>query len=225
MIKVDLHVHTSYSADSLTLLPFVERSARRRGLHAVAITDHNSIQGALRLQRESALQIIVGEEIRTSQGEVIGLFLEAHIPPGLAPRETVRLIREQNGVVCIPHPVDRLRGSALEPTALQEILEEVDALEVLNARNTFGTDNRLARALAEQHHLLATAGSDAHHPSEIGRAYVEMPAFVDRDGFLASLAQGQVRGHLSPPYVHVASTYAKVAKNVRAQGILSHWST
>ncbi len=221
MIKVDLHVHTSFSADSLTLLAHVDGHARRRGLSAVAITDHNSIQGALRLQQETDLLIIVGEEIRTSQGEIIGLFLQEHIPPGLSPRETVRLIREQNGIVCIPHPVDRFRGSALQPAALEEIHPEVDAIEVFNARNSFGADNRLARGLAERYGLLATGGSDAHHPSEIGRAYVEMPAFTCRDSFLASLARGQVRGHLSLPLVHVASTYARVAKNLRAERVPS----
>jgi len=219
VIKIDLHVHTSYSADSLTLLPYVERAARRRGLQAVAITDHNSIQGALRLRGESPLQIVVGEEICSAQGEIIGLFLQAQIPPGLTPAETVRQIHEQGGVVCVPHPADRLRGSVLAPDAFEEIAPEVDAVEVLNARITFGTDNRLARALAERHHLLRTAGSDAHHPSEIGRAYVEMPGFWDRSSFLSGLALGQIRGHLSPPYVHVASTYARVAKNVRAQRV------
>ena len=221
MIKVDLHVHTLYSADSLALLHHVEVYAKRRGLSAIAITDHNTIQGALRLRREADLTIIVGEEIRTARGEIIGLFLEERIPSGLPPRETVRLIQEQNGVVCVPHPVDRFRGSALEPAALQEIHGDVHAIEVLNARNTFGADNRLAQRLAERYDLLASGGSDAHHPSEIGRAYVEMPAFHDRDSFLTSLAQGHVRGHLSLPLVHVASTYARMAKTMREQRLPS----
>lgn len=221
MIKVDLHVHTSYSADSLTLLEHVVLYARRRGLGAVAITDHNTIQGALRLRRTSGFPIIVGEEVLTTRGEICGLFLENEIPAGLSPRETVRRIREQNGIVYIPHPMDRFRGSALEPAALLEVIHDVDAIEVLNARNTLAADNRLATELAERYHLLATAGSDAHHALEIGRAYVEMPAFADRDGFLASLAQGTARGHLSWPLVHVASTYAKVAKNIREQRLFA----
>ena len=221
MIKVDLHVHTCCSADSLTLLEHVVLYARRRGLGAVAVTDHNTIQGALRLRRMTGFPIIVGEEIRSTGGEITGLFLEEEIPAGLSPRETVHRIRAQGGIAYIPHPLDRFRGSALEPSALREVIHEVHAVEVLNARNTLAADNRLATALVERYRLLTTAGSDAHHALEIGRAYVEMPPFTGRDSFLAALAEGTVRGHLSWPLVHVASTYAKVAKNLREQRLFA----
>lgn len=217
MIRVDLHVHTHYSPDSLAPLPAVVHWAERRGLAAMAITDHDTIAGALALRRWSAVRIIVGEEIRTTHGEIVGLFLEEPIPPGLSPARTVRRIREQNGIVSIPHPMDRVRGSAIDPAALQEIRDEVDLVEVLNARVTFPADNRLAEAWADWHGLIHCAGSDAHHPVEIGRAWVEMPDFSDRDSFLAALRKGRIRGAVSSPVMHLSSTYARVTKGIREE--------
>ncbi len=216
MIKVDLHVHTAYSKDSLTTLSDLLRWVRRRQLGAVAITDHNTIEGALALRQMSSVSIIVGEEIRTTQGEIIGLFLREEVEPDLPPAETVRCIREQGGVVYIPHPLDRLRSSCLDFGALMEIIDQVDAIEVLNARVTFALDNRRAGEIARSCHLLRGAGSDAHQGFEIGRAYVEMPAFQDARSFLRSLSQGHVRGYISSPLVHVASAYARLAKELSA---------
>ena len=190
--------------------------ANRRQLGALAITDHNTIAAALALRELSPIPIIVGEEIRTTRGEIIGLFLQEEIPPDLSPAETVRRIREQGGLVYVPHPCDRVRSSALEPEALREIIAQVDVLEVLNARVTLPSDNRQAEDLARAHHLRMGAGSDAHQAYEIGRAYVEMPPFEDAAGFMQSLSQGQVMGGLSSPLVHFGSTWAKLAKKFRS---------
>jgi hypothetical protein len=180
----------------------------------LAITDHNTIAGALALSKLSPLPILVGEEIRTSRGEIIGLLLREEIPPDLTPARTVRLVHEQGGVVYVPHPLDRMRRSVLDIGALMEIISEVDLIEVLNARVTFSLDNRNAEELARSHGLLRGAGSDAHQGFEIGQAYVEMPAFMDAPSFLRSLSQGQVHGRASSPLVHVGSTYAKFAKGI-----------
>jgi len=216
--KVDLHVHTAYSDDSLTTCFDVLRWARRRGLDALAVTDHNTIAGALALHKLSTLPIIVGEEIRTTQGEIIGLFLVEEVPPDLSPAETVRLIHQQGGLVYVPHPLDRVRRSVLDIGALMEIIKEkeVDLIEVLNARVTFPLDNRNAEDLARSYGLLRGAGSDAHQGFEIGKAYVEMPSFADAQSFLKSLSQGHVHGRMSSPLVHVVSTYAKLAKGLMA---------
>jgi len=184
---------------------------------SLAITDHNSIAGALAVREISPIPIIVGEEIRTQCGEIIGLFLHEEIPPGLTPRETVRGIHEQGGLVYIPHPLDRARhGSALWFGALMEIIEFVDIIEVLNARVMFPSDNTRAVKLAECYGLSQGAGSDAHQGSEIGRAYVEMPAFSDAESFAHSLAEGHTCGHSSSFLVHVGSTYARLAKSLSA---------
>lgn len=215
-MKVDLHVHTTHSFDSLTSLRAVLHWAKRRQLDALAITDHNTIEGAVALGKMSSIPIIVGEEIFTSRGEISGLFLHEEIPPDLSPRETVRRIHQQGGLVYVPHPMDRVRRSTIEYQALMEIIDEVDVVEALNARVTFPDDNRYAEALARDHDLPTGAGSDAHQGFEVGHVCVEMPAFADATSFLSSLAQGVLRGRISSPLVHVGSTYAKVAKTLMA---------
>jgi predicted metal-dependent phosphoesterase TrpH len=220
-LKIDLHVHTQYSPDSLTPLEDVLFWARRHALDAVAITDHNTIEGALRLCEMARLPIIVGEEIRTQQGEIIGLFLRRAIPPDLSLHEAIERIREQNGVVYVPHPVDRVRSSAIGFNELIRIIDQVDALEVLNARVTFSADNRLAYELAGAYRLCRGAGSDAHQGYEIGQAFVEMPGSCDGASFLNNLTRSQVGGRISSPLVHVGSTYAKAAKELRSLAALA----
>jgi hypothetical protein len=215
-VRVDLHVHTQYSADSLTTLPDIVRWARKRHMGALAITDHNTIAGALALAEASPIPIIVGEEIATRQGEIIGLFLQQEIAPDLDARETIREIRRQGGLVYVPHPIDRVRKSAMGLDALLEIIDEIDILEVMNARVTFGIDNEHAGTLARTRGILQGAGSDAHQGFEIGGAYVEMPAFDGPRSFMTSLACGQVHGRISSPLVHVGSTCARMAKGLRS---------
>lgn len=214
-IKVDLHVHTCYSPDSLTSLEDVVTMSVRRGLGALVITDHNSIEGALTLRGMAPFQIIVGEEIDTSEGEIAGLFLKEYIPRGLTPAETVARIKEQGGLVYVPHPFDLQRRSRLRDSALRSIIDDVDIFEVLNARVLWPAHNARARRFAQTHGLLMGAGSDAHTPLEIGRAYVEMEPFTDPESFLHSLASARVRGALSGPHVHLYSTWAKAVKHER----------
>ncbi|HID86936.1 MAG TPA: PHP domain-containing protein [Anaerolineae bacterium] len=215
MIRIDLHVHTRYSGDCLTSFQAIIEACRRRGLGGVAITDHNRLEGALAFREVAPFPVIVGEEVDTSEGEIIGLFLKEEIPRGLTPEETVTRIKEQGGLVYIPHPMDRVRRSALRRGALERILDQVDAIEVFNARVTFPADNEEARRYAQEHGLPQGAGSDAHTPGEIGRAYVEMEPFNDPEEFLRHLAQGRVVGRLSSPLVHLASTRAKLYRRLR----------
>jgi predicted metal-dependent phosphoesterase TrpH len=214
--KVDFHVHTCYSRDSFTSLEAVIEACRKRGLGKVAITDHNTITGALALSEMAPDLVIVGEEIKTDVGEIIAYFLEEEVPKGLPVREAIARVREQGGLVGVPHPLDRLRREAMGLTHLLNIIEQVDMLEAFNARTTFPSDNRSVLDLAHEWGLLATAGSDAHIAWEIGHAYVEMPAFNDKDGFLRSLAQGQIVGRLTTPLIHLASTWAKLVKRLRS---------
>ncbi|MBN1400460.1 MAG: PHP domain-containing protein [Anaerolineae bacterium] len=220
-MKLDLHVHTLYSPDSLTPLEDVLFWAKRHGLDALAITDHNTIEGALRLYEMARTQIIVGEEIRTQQGEITGLYLTEEIPPGLSCHETIARIRVQNGIVYVPHPVDRVRSSAIGFNDLMSIIDQVDIIEVLNARVTFSADNRLAYDLARAYRLSMGAGSDAHQGYEIGQAFVEMPGACERASFLTNLARSHVGGRISSPLVHVGSTYAKAAKELRSLSLFA----
>ena len=212
-VRVDLHIHTCHSVDCLMTLDEVVEAARARGLGALAITDHDEIDGALALSRSAPFPVIVGEEVDVGDGEIIGLFLREWIPPGLGPVETIARIRAQGGLVYIPHPFDSHRYPLPERDLLS-LLHEVDAIEVLNARVTVPAFNERAGRFAQEHGLPGGAGSDAHSPGEIGRAYVEMDPFVDRDSFLTSLAGGAIGGRASEPYVHLFSTWAKIRKRV-----------
>lgn len=209
-MKVDLHLHTHFSSDCRTPVPDLIRTCQDRGIDAIAITDHNTTAGVEEVRRSAPFPVIVGEEIRTRRGEVIGLFLREAIPKGLGLRETVDRIHQQGGIVGAPHPFDRVRRSALGADALQEILDELDYVEAFNARCLLPSDNARARALCVERGLPMSAGSDAHTLGEIGRAYAELDPFEGPEEFLARLRAGRIQGTLSNPLVHLASTWAKL---------------
>jgi predicted metal-dependent phosphoesterase TrpH len=216
-MRIDLHCHSYHSRDSLMSYDALLRQMDRRGMDMVAITDHNTIDGALAFHARAPERFLIGEEIKTTSGELIALFLAENIPPGLTPQETITRVRAQGGLVGASHPLDRWRREALGLEILESIRRELDFLEVLNARVTFSRDNRLAREMAARWGLPGSAGSDAHAPLEVGRAYVDMPAFDGPHEFLDSLALGQIRGRLSSPLVHFFSTYAKWCKQLDAR--------
>jgi len=211
-MRADLHVHTCYSPDSTTSLEEVINTARQRGLDKIAVTDHNRLEGALRSREMAPELVIVGEEIRTTEGELLCFFLEEEVPGGLSPEEAIVRVRDQGGVVGISHPMDQLRHEAAGKGVLARIRDQLDCVEVFNARCLLPADNRRVAAWATKMGLPGTAGSDAHHAIEIGRAYVEMPPFTDGDDFLEKLALGRVQGRMSPLWVHFLSTWAKMRK-------------
>ena len=198
------------------------RAVLKRGLSAIAITDHNTIVGAERLAAMAPFPVIVGEEIRTTQGEIVGLFLKEAIPPGLSPQKTIDAIRGQDGLVYIPHPLDRARGSPLAREVLLEVLDQVDILETLNSRVLLSVDNREAQRLAVARGIVQGAGSDAHSPNEIGRAFVAMPGFRGRHDFMDRLRRGHIGGRPSPPWVHMNSTWAKQYKRWNSHRRISY---
>jgi predicted metal-dependent phosphoesterase TrpH len=215
VIRADLHNHSHYSPDSILSPKDLVRRARQEGLDCIAVTDHNTVRGGL-AARELAdgLTVIVGEEVRTSEGEVLGLFLSEDIPKDLSPAETISRIHEQGGIVGIPHPFDNLRSS-LDHDVLVPLIDQVDFIEALNARIVFANDNKKALELARRHQLPTSAASDAHSPREIGRCYVEMPPFADPREFVGSLRQGRLVGRLSSPLIHLISRYAVIRHKLR----------
>lgn len=202
MIRVDLHSHSEYSKDSRSSLDRIVDAVPRSGLHALALTDHDELAGALELKKRAPFFVIPGEEIKTGHGEIIGLFLHEWIPPKLSPLETIERIREQGGIVYVPHPFDRVRGSRISEVQLDAIVDKIDVLEVFNARNALPRFNAQALAYAKKKGILMGAGSDAHTTREYGAAYVELPRFDDADSFRESLKSGNWRGRLSSPLVH-----------------------
>ncbi len=188
----------------------VER-AREVGLAKLAVTDHNSIEGALEAYALAPDLIIVGQETNTAAGgELIAYFVTRQIPPHLAPERAIACLRSQGAIISVSHPLDRLRGSAMGLDNTLKIIDQIDALEVFNARCLLAADNRRAAALAAKYHKLGTAGSDGHTLPEIGAAYVELPPFKANSGaFLASLALGRASGRLTGIVPHIRSTLAK----------------
>lgn len=214
MLHVDLHIHSIYSMDCSTSLDEIIRRCNQTGINCVAIADHGTAEGSLALQKMDALNVIIAEEILTDYGEIMGLFLQETIPSGLSAEETVSRIKEQNGLVCIPHPFDIIRPSALRYECLINIMDDVDIIEVFNARNHFPACNHKAELLAKQFNKLCGAGSDAHTANEIGKTFIEMPEFNNRDDFIYSISQGTIHGHLSSPLVHFSSTASKIKKHI-----------
>ena len=200
-VRVDLHSHTMWSGDSTTTAEELEEAVVASGLDVLCITDHNAVKGAEELARRLPCRVVVGEELRTHAGEIIGLFLTERVPFGVAPFEAARLIREQGGVVYVPHPFDALRRNLAEP-ALLELTQAgmIDAIEVLNAKTALSHLNERAAAFAAEHGLPGGAGSDAHVPEALGAAYVEMPDFDGPADFLAKLPLGRVVGHHADPH-------------------------
>jgi hypothetical protein len=217
VLRADLHVHTYHSPDCALRPQDIVALCQRRGIDCVAITDHNSIAGALEVQRLAPFLVIVGEEVRTQGGEIIGLFLQEEVPPGLSAQETVVRIKEQRGLVLVPHPFDRLRRSTLRGPLLEALAPQLDALEVFNSRTLLPSHQSLARDFAAKHGLPSTAGSDAHTRWELGRAYVEIPEFQGAGGFLDSLAQGWVVGRASNPLIHFATPWNRWSKRGKGQ--------
>ena len=195
-VRVDLHSHTMWSGDSTTTPDEVEQAVIDSGIDVLCITDHNAVKGAQELADRLPCRVIVGEELRTHAGEIIGLFLTERVPFGVPPAEAARIIRDQGGVVYVPHPFDPMRRNLTE-AALDVLVADglVDAIEVFNAKTSLPSLNRRAADYALQHGLLAGAGSDAHVPLALGAAYVEMPDFDGPEEFLTNLCSARTVGH------------------------------
>ncbi|HEV7888749.1 MAG TPA: PHP-associated domain-containing protein [Acidimicrobiales bacterium] len=200
-VKVDMHLHTMWSGDATTTPDELVEAVAGAGLDVVCITDHSTVNGALALSDVLPCRVVVGQESRTGVGELIGLFLTTRIPAGLKPWEFVAAVRAQGGLVYVPHPFDPMRH-CLRADVLSELAAGggVDVVEGLNAKTSLASLNQEAVAFAGAHGLAVGAGSDAHVPSAVGAAYVEMPEFDGPASFLEALAHGTlIGGHYDPP--------------------------
>jgi hypothetical protein len=219
---IDLHCHTSASFDSLADPAAVARAAVSRGLTHLAVTDHDRIDGALRVREAASpeLTIIVGEEVKTTDGDLIAVFLREVVPPGSSAVETIAAIREQGGLVGVPHPFDRLRGFGRRSGAeLESIAHLVDWVEAYNARVIGGTANEKAALFAREHNLPGVGASDSHTVLEVGVTY----SIVDGDpatpeGLLASLVAVDFVPGRASFYVRGWTPLAKVIQSIRGNG-------
>ncbi len=212
---LELHSHTIYSKDCLTRLDRLQAICQERGIDKLAITDHNTANAALGIARLHPMLVIPGEEIMTTQGEVLAWYIKEEVPPGLTPEETIERLRSQGAVISISHPFDRYRKGAWRLEDLERIVDQVDAIEVFNSRCLHIEDNLKALKFAEKHDKLMTCGSDAHLPSEYGRAILKTRPFANNaEGLRRALGDAVREEQLSSAWVHVGSTYAKWAKRI-----------
>lgn len=214
-IRMDMHLHTRYSFDCLSDPARLLAAASRRGIDRLVVTDHNEIEGALRLRDLAPDRVLVGEEVKTREGfDVIGILLHTRIPRWTPARETCERILEQGGIVYVPHPFDGARAGGA--AFLNSLADLVDVVEVHNSRCVLERFNQRALAWAEANGKLMGAGSDAHTEAEIGAGFVELPPFEHvRESLLRSLAAAEVAGRSrSSPAFRLASTYAKLRKRL-----------
>jgi predicted metal-dependent phosphoesterase TrpH len=197
-VRVDCHLHTTASGDSVLRPGDLVDRAREAGLDVVFVTDHHEVLAARRLAATAGIRVLVGEEIRTPAGELLGLFLTERIPYVLPVDEVIDRIHAQGGLVCLPHPYDEVRASVGAIADQLCASGRVDAVEVFNAKASTGEVNERAAELARRHGLPGTAGSDAHDPDGVGAAYLEMPDFATPQEFLTALRQARVVGTLRP---------------------------
>lgn len=214
VLRLDLHLHTWASRDCLSDPERVLSAARARGVERLAVTDHDRLGLALQLSKRYPDHVIPGEEVRTAEGiDVIGLYLSEEIPRGTRALEVVRRVREQGGVVYLPHPYAPGKGGGGK--IAEELAPLVDVVEVFNARLHRSQLNERALALAERHAKRKGAGSDAHTTAEVAGAFVEVPYHRNEPAaFLRALEQGKVRGETASRAVHLASTWAKFRKRL-----------
>src|SRR5438445_5162064 len=199
-----MHTHTEYSPDSRTSLRVFAEAAAGEGLDVVCVTDHDTVEGALRLREmDVPFRVVVGEEVHTREGELIGLFLQRAVPAGLPVAETIARIRDQGGLAYVPHPFSRNRRRHLRRAALERVAPKLDIVEVFNAREVASSSNVRALEFARSHDLPGGVGSDSHRPIEIGRAYVDVAPFVTPQELLIALREGKVTGTLSGIGIHV----------------------
>jgi predicted metal-dependent phosphoesterase TrpH len=213
----DFHIHTRFSRDSiLTEERFIEKAVER-GLTHVCVTNHNNIEGAIAVRDKVAdvgltdkLTVILGEEVSTADGEVVGIFLTRTIPRGLSANETADEIHRQGGLVSIPHPFDPFRGSRIREGPLRNLAEmrKIDAIEVFNCRVTFQRHNLEAAEFANRYGIPGIAASDSHSSFEVAMAFNAMPAFDSADELRAALAENDWHASRSTVFIHLTTRWA-----------------
>ncbi len=225
IFRADLHAHTCHSKDSLAAPSELLAAAVKKGLHAIAITDHDEIKGALEAQRIAKerglkLQVIVGEEVSTDKGDLLVYFLKKRIAPDSLSRVLLE-VKKQGAICCAAHPYDFARhGIAVEKLPAKE-LSAIDAVEAFNARITSSSFNSRALSFAQSHGKPVFAGSDAHHPFEVGAAYAEFEGIRKLDARSLLSAPRKSCGSVTPAYVHLFSRYAVLKK--KAAGLLGKY--
>ncbi len=214
MIKLDLHTHSIISPDgagSITASDF-EKFLSQKVLDCIAITDHNEVNLALELHKKLGDKIIVGEEIMTNEGEMVGLFLKQKISPGLTAKETAEEIHAQGGLVYIPHPFETLR-KGLQRETLEKIIEDIDIFEVFNGRGLLRGKAKEATEFAKAYNLTPAASSDAHGPGGVGNTFCLIKEIPSKSTLKDLLRQGRLNRRYAPIWSYLYPIFNIIRSN------------
>ena len=220
----DFHIHNRFSRDSILSEDKFIRVAMERGLTHVAVTNHNNVEGALAVRQRAAalgvseqLTVILGEEVSTSDGEVVGIFLERTIPRGLTADQTADEIHAQGGLVSIPHPFDPFRASHIKREPLERLAAagKIDMIEVFNSRVTFSRHNDEAAEFAARYAIPGIACSDSHSAFEVAMSFNALPAFSTAQELREGLAENEWHGTRSTILIHLTTRWAVWSNIVR----------
>jgi hypothetical protein len=222
----DFHIHTRTSRDSILTEERFALTAVERGLTHVAVTNHNNVEGAVavreaveRLGLADRLTVILGEEVSTADGEVVGIFLTETIPPGLSADATADAIHAQGGLVSIPHPYDPFRASHIREEPLIALAEagKIDMVEVFNSRVTFQRHNQQAAEFAVRYNLPAIAASDSHSALEVAMSFNALPSFGSAEELRSALGENEWHGSRSTVLIHLTTRYAVLRNRLRGR--------
>lgn len=204
-----------YSMDCSTHLKDIVERCQETGITCLNVCDHDAVNGAIELTKIAPFKIIISEEVLTPEGEIMGMFLKERIPSGVTVGEAISRIKDQGGLVCVPHPFDGFRGLKMGFEDFEKLIPRIDIIETFNARCTLSAYNEKAKSFALKHDLPGTAGSDAHSIGEIGGTYVEMPDFSGPEDFISALRQGKMHNKKAGLAVHLNSTFARIKKKIQ----------
>lgn len=211
--KVDLHTHSIISHDGGLTEQHYTKLIESKILDFIAITDHNETRFARIMQQKLGQHIIVGEEIATTEGEIIGLHLKETIAKGMTPEDTVKAIKQQNGLVYIPHPFEIFR-KGMQLDALQRVLQYIDIVEVFNGRGQWRGKNEQAQAFAAQKMFATAASSDAHCWIGIGKTFSRIRGVPTRKQFKKLLRKGELQKEFAPTLALLCPTINRIKNKV-----------
>lgn len=215
-IKFAFHIHTCYSKDSCIKPKDIVSYCRKNDIGLVAICDHDEIRGAIECQKlaDGNPVVIVSEEVKTMEGEIIGLFLKRRIEPKQALEETIGQIKTQGGLVCLPHPGETFRRSAISKKNVEKFINNIDIVEIFNARTLLLRDNFWAEKLARSNNKAVIVGSDAHFLIEIGNAINHINEIGNRDNFIKMTKKAKFYKHTTGMMPQMLSLAIRYYRNV-----------
>ena len=220
--KIEFHVHTCYSKDSVLTYPFLLFMLKLKRINCIAVTDHNEIYGAVKYKEKlskHSISVIIGEEIFSSDGEIIGLFLKEKIPANLTAEETVKRIKEQGGIVYVPHPYDNKRAkTVLKKEKISKLKKEIDFIEIHNGRNISDEYSIMQEKIQKEYNINPIIGSDAHTFYELGRNYCIVNS-IDKNDIVESIINAEFKKKKCIKFAHFNTKIAKLIKLIKGGNV------